>query len=327
MPVEPILLVHGGAGNITDARCPGKFNGMKQALRVGIKHLIPTDGVSEGSALDAVEAAVAVMECDGNFNAGYGACLNLESKVEVEASIMEGSELKAGCVTLLHDIMHPISVARCVMQNTKHTFLGGDAAQKFALEHGFEQLPEDSLITEDARLALQEFKELQAKGLDTTFARTELDVKQDTGEQEPGTVGAVAIDCNGNIAAATSTGGITGKVSGRIGDTPLLGCGTYADNLQGGVSTTGHGETIMRFNLAQKIMAKIRYEGKTAQIATEEACKEMTERLTGTGGAITIDAHGRIGIHWTSRRMGWAYTKSGEIFYGIDHGKQFQEQL
>lgn len=176
-------------------------------------------------------------------------------------------------------------------------------------------------------MALQEFKERQARGLDITFARTELDVKQDTGEQEPGTVGAVAIDCNGNIAAATSTGGITGKVSGRIGDTPLLGCGTYADNLQGGVSTTGHGETIMRFNLAQKIMAKIRYEGKTAQIATEEACKEMTERLSGTGGAITIDAHGRIGIHWTSHRMGWAYIKSGEIFYGIDHGKQFKEQL
>ncbi|KAL9883983.1 putative isoaspartyl peptidase/L-asparaginase CG7860 isoform 1-T1 [Glossina fuscipes fuscipes] len=325
--MEPILLVHGGAGNITDARCPGKLTGMKQALRVGIKHLIPNNDLSEGSALDAVEAAVRVMESDGNFNAGYGACLNFEGKAEVEASIMEGSELKAGCVTLLHDIMHPISVARCVMQNTKHTFLGGDAAQKFALEHGFEQLPENSLITEDARLALEEFKERQASGLDTTFARTELDVKQDRGEQEPGTVGAVAIDCNGNIAAATSTGGITGKVSGRIGDTPLLGCGTYADNLQGGVSTTGHGETIMRFNLAQKIMSKIRYEGKTAQIATEEACKEMTERLTGTGGAITIDAHGRLGIYWTSHRMGWAYVKNGEIFYGIDHGKQFKEQL
>lgn len=325
--MEPILIVHGGAGNITDARCPGKLNGMKQALRAGIKHLIPTEGLSAGSALDAVEAAVCIMECDENFNAGYGACLNLEEKVELEASIMEGGELKAGCVTLLHDIMHPISVARCVMQNTKHTFLGGVAAQKFALEHGFEQLPEDSLITEDARLALKEFKECQAKGLDTTFARTELDANQKSNEQGPSTVGAVAIDRNGNIAAATSTGGITGKVSGRIGDTPLLGCGTYADNLLGGVSTTGHGETIMRFNLAQKIMGKIRYEKKTAQVATEEACKEMTGRLIGTGGAITIDPQGQLGIYWTSQRMGWAYVKSGEIFYGIDHGKQLKEPL
>ncbi|KAM7347983.1 putative isoaspartyl peptidase/L-asparaginase CG7860 [Cochliomyia hominivorax] len=319
--MEPILLIHGGAGDITDARINGKFDGMKEALRAAKEHLWPSNG-ADGNALDAVEAAVREMECNENFNAGYGACLNLDGKVEVEASIMDGRELKAGCVTLLHDILHPISVARCVMEKTKHTFLGGAAAQEFAINQGFEQLKEGSLVTENAILALKEFKDLQNKGLDTTFARTELDAPG-----EPGTVGAVAIDSKGNIAVATSTGGITGKIPGRIGDTPILGCGTYADNKIGGVSTTGHGETIMRFNLAQKILSKIQYEHKTAQQATEDACKEMTERVTGTGGAITIDYKGELGIYWTSKRMAWAYTKGHNIVYGINYNEQFTEKL
>ncbi|XP_073828789.1 probable isoaspartyl peptidase/L-asparaginase GA20639 [Musca autumnalis] len=332
MSIEPILLIHGGAGDITDARVPGKLGGMKKALRSAIEHLIPPSG-GEGSSLNAVEAAVRSMECDENFNAGYGSCLNLDGKAEVEASIMEGDKLRAGCVTLIHDIMHPISVARYVMQKTQHTFLGGVAAQKFALDQGFEQMTDGSLVTDDARRALQEFKERQAKGLDTIFARTELDAeKRDPKEKETigesgSTVGAVAIDSKGDIAVATSTGGITGKVAGRIGDTPLLGCGTYADNKIGGVSTTGHGETIMRFNLAQKILSKIQYGNKTAQQATEEACKEMTERLVGTGGAITIDARGNVGIYWTSKRMAYAYIKGNKLIYGINNDEQFEEDL
>ncbi|KAI8118238.1 putative isoaspartyl peptidase/L-asparaginase [Lucilia cuprina] len=319
--MEPILLIHGGAGNITDARVPGKLDGMKKALRSAKDYLWPSNG-GEANVLDAVEAAVRAMETDPNFNAGYGACLNREQMAEVEASIMEGKELKAGCVTLLHDILHPISVARRVMEKTNHTFLGGSFAERFAKQEGFQQLQQGSLITTDARLALNEFNDLRAKGIDTTYARTELDAPG-----EPGTVGAVAIDSKGNIAVATSTGGITGKLPGRIGDTPLLGCGTYADNTLGGVSTTGHGETIMRFNLAQKILSKIQYEKKSAQEATEEACNEMTERLVGTGGAITIDAKGEIGIYWTSKRMAWAYTKGKDIVFGINHNEKFVEQL
>ncbi|XP_013106245.2 probable isoaspartyl peptidase/L-asparaginase CG7860 [Stomoxys calcitrans] len=329
MSIQPILLIHGGAGFITDARVPGKLEGMKKALRSAIDHLVPPNAKENGNALDAVEAAVRAMECDENFNAGYGSCLNLDGKAEVEASIMEGEKLRAGCVTLLRDILHPISVARYVMQKTPHTFLGGPAAQKFALVHGFEQMADGSLVTDDARRALQEFKDRQAKGLDTLFARTELDAQQnkDSVGESGSTVGAVAIDAKGNIAVATSTGGITGKLTGRIGDTPLLGCGTYADNHVGGVSTTGHGETIMRFNLAQKILAKIQYENKSAQQATMEACKEMTERLTGTGGAITIDAKGNIGIYWTSLRMAYAYIKGSKLVYGINHGEEFDEKL
>lgn len=158
------------------------------------------------------------------------------------------------------------------------------------------------------------------------FASTELE-ECSTDNTLTGTVGAVAIDCNGNIAVATSTGGINGKMAGRIGDTPIIGSGTYADNTVGGVSSTGHGETIMRFNLAQQILSKIRYQKLTAQQATEEACREMTERLTGTGGAITIDAQGNLGIYWTSKRMAWAYAKGGDLVYGVDHGEQNHEPL
>lgn len=327
---QPVLLIHGGAGDITDARVAGKLEGMKSALHKAYPLLLSKGTASDFSpALDAVEAAVRSMELDENFNAGYGACLNYNGNVELEASIMEGKRLDAGCTTLLHDIMHPISVARKVMEKTNHTFLGGTAAMEFAREQGFEQLEAGSLVTESAQQALEEFKERQRLGLDTIFARTELDRKLQVTERpgEPGTVGAVAIDEMGNIAVATSTGGITGKVPGRIGDTPLLGCGTYADNSVGGVSTTGHGETIMRFNLAQKILEKIKYEKKSPQQATEDSCKEMTNRLVGTGGAITIDACGEIGIHWTSKRMAWAYIKENDLVYGIDHGKEFKENF
>lgn len=321
---EPILLVHGGAGNITDARVAGKMEGMKKALRAAY-HYLQTEA-EENCALNAVEAAVKCMELDENFNAGYGACLNSEGNAEVEASIMEGKNLKAGCITSLHDIMHAISVARCVMEKTPHTFLGGVSAQAFALANGFEQLPAGSLVTKDAQLALAGFKQKQQSGVDTTFARTELDKAMER-PGEPGTVGAVAIDAWGNLAAATSTGGITGKLPGRIGDTPLLGCGTYADNNIAAVSTTGHGETIMRFNLAQQILSKIKYQNLSAQQATETACKEMTERLIGTGGAITIDAKGEVGIYWTSKRMGWAYVSKGELYSGINQNEICKEDF
>ncbi|XP_055912157.1 probable isoaspartyl peptidase/L-asparaginase GA20639 [Eupeodes corollae] len=318
--MQPILIVQGGAGDITDSRVPGKLTGIKNSIRIGIKIL-----ENGGSALDAVEQAVRSMELDENFNTGYGACLNTDGVAEVEASIMEGKNLKAGCVTLLHDIMHPISVARKVMEKTNHTFIGGEQAMNFARSQNFEVLPQGSLVTENAKLALEEFKESQAKGLDTIFSPTELD-KKSVGELGE-TVGAVAIDVNGNIAVATSTGGITGKIPGRIGDTPILGCGTYADNEIGGVSTTGHGETIMRYNLAQRILQGIALKGVSSQKATEDTIKEMTQRLIGTAGAITIDKKGDVGIYFSSKRMAWAYTQGNQLIYGINPGEILKEDL
>lgn len=322
---RPILLIHGGAGDITDARVEGKFKGIKDALRAAWKHLEPGGAETSSSALNAVEAAVRSMELDESFNAGYGSCLNTAGAVEMEASLMEGREMRAGCVTLLTDVMHPITVARRLMEKRRHVFLGGQAAQELALSTGSEKLPAGALVTDSARQALREFLEQEAKGLDTTFARTELDDART--DPKGDTVGAVAMDASGLIVVGTSTGGITGKWPGRIGDTPLLGCGTYADNTVGGVSTTGHGETIMRYNLAQRILGAIQHQGLSAQAAAERECQKMTERIGGTGGAIVIDHKGEVGISWTSRRMAWGYVRDGIIHYGINHNEVFQEPL
>ncbi|XP_016924211.2 probable isoaspartyl peptidase/L-asparaginase CG7860 [Drosophila suzukii] len=325
---RPVLLIHGGAGDIPDSRIAGKFVGIKQALRSAWGILNPDDG-SAGSALDAVEAAVKSMELDENFNAGYGACLNTSGQVELEASLMEGRDLRAGCITLLRDVMHPITVARRLMEKQRHTFLGGDAAQELALATGSKRLPPGALVTEGARYTLKEFQQQVAEGKDPFYARTEM--ADDKGTPKPTTdpsgetVGAVAMDATGQIVVGTSTGGITGKWPGRIGDTPILGSGTYADNYRGGVSTTGHGETLMRYNLAQRILAAMEYKELSAQEAADKECREMTKRLGGTGGAIVVGHSGDLGISFTSRRMAWGYVQDGTIFYGIEGQVVHQE--
>uniref|UniRef100_A0A1B0CWE4 Isoaspartyl peptidase/l-asparaginase n=1 Tax=Lutzomyia longipalpis TaxID=7200 RepID=A0A1B0CWE4_LUTLO len=313
MTMEPIILVHGGAGDIPDSRDQGKHDGVRQAARIGYSVLRETN-----SALDAVEAAVKSMEVDENFNAGYGSVLTLNETVEMEASIMRGADLATGCVTLLRDIKHPISLARMVMEKTPHNFLGGEGAMDFAREQGVEILsPPGQLVTEHAKRALESFKKQQNLG-NSQPGKTEIGHEAPV-PGEVGTVGAVAIDTAGRIAVATSTGGITGKYVGRIGDTPLLGCGTFADDRFGGVSTTGHGESIMKFVLAKDIINRIAFQGVTAQQATEEAVKEMTKVTGGTAGAITIDKDGNIGIYFSSKKMSWAYQKGHEITYGIRH--------
>lgn len=252
-----------------------------------------------GSAMDAVEAAVKHMELDEHFNAGYGSILTTEGTVEMEASVMDGKTLKAGCITGVVDIMHPITVARRVMEKTPHNFLGFHGANKFIKQQKeFELLKPGALVTDHAKAALESWKEDQKSG-NLKFAKTEIGHTKSDGE----TVGAVAIDQYGNIAVATSTGGITGKLPGRIGDTPILGSGTYCDNRYGGCSTTGHGETIMKSCLAFDIIKRIDYLGEDAQTATETACKNMTEKFIGTGGGITIDSNGKVGVSFTSKKM------------------------
>lgn len=245
----------------------------------------------------------------------------------MDASIMNGETLAAGCVTLVEDILHPISLARRVMERTNHTFLGSAGAMQFAKAQNINIMrPPGQLVTQSAKDALEAFKEEQRRGLDTTNAKTETgdrSVVKDFGEV--GTVGAVAIDQFGNVAAATSTGGMTGKMIGRIGDSPILGSGTYADNLSGAVSTTGHGETILRFNVATKILQRIEHLDESAQTATQRVLQDMTSRLTQTAGAITIDRNAQIGIYWTSEKMAWAYQRGNTIHYGIRHGDDFLE--
>ncbi|XP_032524776.2 probable isoaspartyl peptidase/L-asparaginase GA20639 isoform X1 [Danaus plexippus] len=308
----PTIIVHGGAGDIPGSRVEGKLKGVKLAAVIGQRIL--SEG---GSALDAVEAAVVSMENDEYFNAGYGSVLNLRGEVEMEASIMCGKDLNVGAVTLIKDFLHPISIAHKVLTDSPHSLLGGEGAKLFALEKGFSPVPPESLISEHARAALNSFLE------HGDFGRTEIgmDTKSDVG-----TVGAVALDCNGHIAVATSTGGMSGKAVGRIGDTPQIGSGTYADDYIGGVSTTGHGETILKYCLAHSII-KLMENGKDASTATKMAVEGMTKRLNNTAGAITLSKNGDVGIHFSSQRLAWAYIKSNKLFYGINHDEVFEDDV
>lgn len=311
--MEPILLIHGGAGDIPDSRVNPKHAGIKNSVTAGFKIL--KDG---GTALDAVEEAVRVMELNEAFNCGYGSVLNLEGEVEMDASIMVGSDLGAGAVTVVKDVAHPISLARLVMEKTPHVLLAGAGAYKFAVEQGAPRVPPGTLVSPQAQKDFEEFKK-------TKVLRTEI------GDQNPGgdvgTVGAVAIDKYGNLAAATSTGGISGKMVGRSSDTSLIGCGTYADNNVGAVSTTGHGETIAKWCLAHAIIKNMEYTNNSANEATNETLEKMTKRLKNTAGAITLSKNGDIGIGFTSRRMSWGYIKGNQLHYGIEQGQDMVETI
>ncbi|KAL1497460.1 hypothetical protein ABEB36_008427 [Hypothenemus hampei] len=307
--MEPIILVHGGAGDTPLSRIQEKFDGNRKSVEAGYKVL-----QNGGSALDAVEAAVRVMEDDGIFNAGYGSVLNLEGEVEMDASVMIGSTLEAGAITVVKDIANPISLARLVMEKTPHLLLAGAGANKFAEEQGIPRLSPGQLVTPYARSILEEFK--KQKGINT---------KKIPGGG--GTVGAVAIDKNGHLAAATSTGGMNGKMVGRSSDTSLIGSGTYADDNIGAVSTTGHGETIARYCLAHAILKTMQYENKSADEATKETLKKMTAKLHNTAGAITISKDGEVGIGFTTDRMSWAYRKGNQYHYGIEPDQDFTKEL
>ncbi|XP_005181206.1 probable isoaspartyl peptidase/L-asparaginase GA20639 [Musca domestica] len=318
--IVPTLLVHGGAGDVSDDSIPYKNAGVKLAARIGYEALKKT-----GNVVEAVQQAVQAMEENDQFNAGYGGVLTWEGNVEMDAAIMEGATLDAGCVSLIRDILHPIALARSVMEKTRHKYLAGDGAMAFAIEDGFEILPEGSLVTERAKKALEDYKNSLNK---TNSACDDEEEQPEIGDKvfgSPGTVGAVAIDAYGNVAAATSTGGITGKMPGRIGDSPILGGGTYADNAAGCISATGNGETIMRYNVASRILSLIEHFGLTAQEATAAVLEQMTVRFNQTAGVISIDPNGNLGIYFTSRRMSWAYQRGDELHYGIDKGEDIVE--
>uniref|UniRef100_A0A161MI98 Isoaspartyl peptidase l-asparaginase cg7860 isoform x4 n=2 Tax=Triatoma infestans TaxID=30076 RepID=A0A161MI98_TRIIF len=308
--VTPVLVVHGGAGDIPDSRIQPKLDGVRKAARAGYKILQET-----GNVLDAIEAAIHVMEDDEVFNAGKGSILNLDGGIEMEALITEGSNFNAGSVTLVKNISHPISLARMVMEKTPHTFLGGDGVEEFIQKMGIPRVPEYSLITDGAKNALEAFKEKGGQPSLTEIGHT------DGG----GTVGCVALDSKGHVGSGTSTGGITGKYKGRIGDTPLPGCGGYSDDFIGAVSTTGHGESILKYNLAHRILSAMQ-EGLSAEEATAKSCQDMTKRVGKTAGAITVSNKGEVGIGFTSKRMSWAYQIGDEIHYGVDPGQHLVEK-
>ncbi|XP_073977877.1 isoaspartyl peptidase/L-asparaginase-like [Rhodnius prolixus] len=308
--VSPILVVHGGAGAISDSKVQKSLDGVRKAAREGYKVLQKT-----GNVLDAIEAAIHVMEDDVAFNAGMGSVLNLEGEIEMDALVTEGANFNAGSVTLVKNILHPISLARMVMEKTPHTFLGGDGVEEFIQKMEIPRIPESSLITDAAKKALENFKKRGEQPNETGIGS----------KGGVGTVGCVAVDNKGHVASGTSTGGTVGKYKGRIGDTPLPGSGGYSDDLVGAVSTTGHGESILKYNLAHRILSGME-RGLSAEYATIKACQDMTSRVGKTAGAITVSNKGEVGIGFTSKRMSWAYQIGDEIHYGIDQGQHLVQK-
>jgi len=294
------LAVHGGAGAWTEDRIKPGLEGVASAARVGFKIL-----KSGGSALDAVEAAVNSMEDDPIFNAGYGSTLTLTGEIEMDASIMEGRHLRAGAVTMVKDIKHPVSLARQVMEKTDHVLLGAWGAERLADLLGAERRDPR---TERAMKRWREAKERFLKGEIARYGKIAELVKGRPEFLSIGTVGAVALDRYDDSAAATSTGGMVLKFPGRIGDTPLIGSGTYADNSSGAVSATGTGEVAIRLALAKTVCDYMRGRLK-AQSATDCAIKLVNNRIPMSMGLIAVDRKGGIGATHNTPAMCWAYMK------------------
>lgn len=279
--IRPAIVVHGGAGAIAaDDHARACAEGCLSAARIG--HQVLSAG---GTALQAVEAAVVALEDDPHFNAGRGACLTADGDVELDAAVMWGADLSCGAVAALKAFANPVKVARLVLERSAHVLLAGEGAARFARIHGVLPCPPALLVTPRAL----ERWEREKHGL----------------ARKNGTVGAVAIDAAGHVAAATSTGGTSGKLPGRVGDTPLIGCGTYADDRGGAASATGHGESIIKVVLA-KFACDRMAAGADARTAAEEAVRELG-RVHGEGGIILVDRGGGLGVAFNAARMSRAW--------------------
>lgn len=301
--MNPVVVVHGGGAScIPKDRKERVLQGIIKAATVG--HNILKEG---GSALDAVEGAVIVLENDPEFNAGCGSVLNTNGDVEMDASIMDGKDLSTGAVSAVRCIANPIKLARLVMEKTPHCFLTSEGAARFAAEMGIPEIPVEQLITERNKKHLE--KEKHGDSAQKSHCTKNM-----------GTVGAVALDSKGNLAYATSTGGIVNKMVGRVGDSPCVGSGGYADNNIGAISTTGHGESILKVNLARLTLFHIE-QGKTVEEAADLSLGYMKSKLKGLGGLILISKTGDWVAKWTSTSMPWAAAKDHKLHAGIDLGE------
>jgi beta-aspartyl-peptidase (threonine type) len=261
-----------------------------------------------GSALDAVEAAIRSLEDDPAFDAGRGAWLNSTGEVELDAIIMDGATLNNGAVAAIQHVRNPISVARRVMEHTSHSLLTGLGAEHFAQAQGIPLCGESELLTGQELERWKTIKAQQDFKVEVAFG----------GSDHPhGTVGAVAFDVNGHLAAGTSTGGTPNKLQGRVGDSPLIGCGCYADDFSAGVSATGWGESIMKVVLCKTVCDFVA-QGHSAQVAAEKAIGVLTDRVHGLGGVIVIDRTGRIGLAFNTPRMARAWIEQDEVIAKID---------
>jgi beta-aspartyl-peptidase (threonine type) len=291
---DPVLLVHGGAWSMPDELVEAHERGVRNALRAGWAILD-----RRGSALDAVEAAVRVMEDDETFDAGRGSFLTSDGRVQCDALIMDGATLRAGGVGCVERIRNPISAARRVLDDSPHVYFVAEGAERFAAEHGIELIANEELVIDREREQLQKCKEKAALGQEFEIFAHSHDSSHTVSHD---TVGAVAVDTSGNLAAATSTGGTLNKTPGRVGDASLIGCGTYADNESGAVSTTGWGEPFMKLVLGKWAVDRIA-TGATPEQTAWAAMDYVKARLNGHGGIILLDGKGRIGMAHNTSRM------------------------
>jgi L-asparaginase / beta-aspartyl-peptidase len=305
--MKPSLIVHGGAWDIPDEAIESCKLGCHRALHAGWSILS-----AGGSALDAVEAAVIVLENDPIFDAGFGSHLNLDGHVECDAIVMDGRTLRAGSIAAVQHVRNPIRLARKVLENSPHMMLVGEGAERFAKAQGIPLCANEELVSEAERKAWRHCKQ------DKHAAAHHRG-------HEQGTVGAVAMDRNGALFAATSTGGTCCKLPGRVGDSPLIGCGCYADSESGGVSCTGYGEAIMKIVMAKTATDLLRtcsstridpshgdrlrndVNGDAALLASREAVHLLGKRTHATGGLILLDRNGNPGFAFNTPRMAYGY--------------------
>jgi beta-aspartyl-peptidase (threonine type) len=293
------LAIHGGAGTLPRTEMGGELEmryraGLAQGLAAGYAVL-----EGGGTSLDAVTRAVVALEDNPLFNAGKGAVFSLDGGNELDAAIMDGSTLAAGAVCGLTHIKNPIELARTVMEQSDYVMLSGTGAEEFALSRGFVFVPRSYFHTAERWNQFERIRNGDAGVSAFTISHV-------------GTVGAVALDSQGRLAAATSTGGMTGKRFGRVGDSPIIGAGTYADNRSCAVSATGHGEIFIRAAVAHDICSRIRFGRRSLAMAVREVVLEELPSMHGEGGVIAMDAHGDIAMEFNSEGMFRASRRAGE---------------
>ncbi|MFQ5651448.1 MAG: isoaspartyl peptidase/L-asparaginase family protein [bacterium] len=297
------LAIHGGAGTISREKMTPELEKayvleLEEALATGYQIL-----KNGGKSFDAVEATIKILEDSPLFNAGKGAVFTSDGTNELDASIMDGKTLQAGAVASVKHIKNPISLARLVLEKSPHVMMVGQGAEDYGVQHGIETVSNYYFFTERRWQSLQRAKEKQARQEKQTNDRQEERDKLQFTEKERGTVGCVALDKDGNLAAGTSTGGLTNKSYGRVGDSPLIGAGTYANNQTCAVSATGDGEYFMRLLVAYDVHALMAYQGLSLQEAADKVILEKLERLGGKGGIIAMDRDGNIDMTFNTKGM------------------------
>lgn len=304
--VKPVIAIHGGAGTIRAREMTAE---QEQAYRDGLTQALEAGRVvleRQGSAIDAVTAAVMALEDDPLFNAGRGAVYTTKRTQEMDAAIMDGRDRNAGAVAGIFGPRHPVLAARAVMEKTEHVMLAGEGANEFCREIGLEMKPTEWFFTER-----------RMKALENEMERRRLGGEENDPSRRHGTVGAVACDCFGHVAAATSTGGMTAKTPGRVGDSPVIGAGTWADDKTCAVSATGHGEFFIRYGAAHEIDARIRWGRETLEEAANSVVKDLAQ-IGGEGGLIAVNAKGEVCLPFNSEGMYRAWMGvDGKIHTGI----------